>query len=511
MFKNALISCSNKKGLSDFVGPLSQKGLRVVSTGGTQKYLNDCGIEVVEVSEQTDFPEVMGGRVKTLHPKVHMALLARSWESEDQETLSEFGVEPFDLVVGNLYAFEEAWSKGLTERDLAEFIDVGGPSFLRAAAKNYERIAVICDPDDYEWVLKKGELDLEDRKQLASKVFAHTSYYDSMIAASLGSEGDSEGLTSCEHVLGGRRVQRLRYGENPAQTASWYQCFGSKGGLHQSKILQGKPLSYNNLLDIEAAVATLREFPHRAACVSVKHLNPCGVAVADNILSAVEGSLKADPVSVFGGVLAINQEIDADVAVRLTGLFLECVVVPGLTREAQSVLETKKNLRVLVWPELMDSDEALKYRSISGGFLVQTPDRVASEWNADWIIHGESPSAEIRADLMLAWKVCAHLKSNAIAIAGNSHTLGLGMGQVNRKDAVKHAIARQQEFFPGHQQCVLASDAFFPFSDSIELLHEGGLRWVIQPGGSIKDSEVIERASQLGVNLVLTGQRHFMH
>lgn len=504
MFKNALVSVSDKTGLVEFLQPLVAKGMRVVSTGGTARHLKEAGIQVVDVSEQTGSPEVMDGRVKTLHPRVHMGLLARAHVASDMELLKEQGLEPFDLVLCNLYPFEEALKKDLTEEEQIEFIDIGGPSMLRSAAKSFNRIAVICDPEDYGWVSDKSELTLKDRQFLAAKVYAHTSTYDSMISQYLGAD-----QTFPQFALGGSYVSPLRYGENPQQAAGWYRLAGAKSGLHQAEIIQGKPLSYNNILDLDAACETLREFTDPAS-VAVKHNNPCGVAVGRSLFEAAVSSLKADPVSVFGGIVALNGKVDGDTAVKLSEIFLECIVASDFTEEALQIFAKKKNLRVLKWPQISNQSLELKMKTIGGGFLLQTQDQVKG-WSSEWTILGQEPSPEIKVDLSLAWKVCAHLKSNAIALVSGATTIGLGMGQVNRVDAVEQAIARMRKFHGNAKNVVLASDAFFPFADSIELAAQAGVKWVIQPGGSIKDEEVKSKAAELGVTMVLTGTRHFQH
>jgi phosphoribosylaminoimidazolecarboxamide formyltransferase/IMP cyclohydrolase len=505
MFKNALISTSNKNGLVEFLKPLVARGLRVVSTGGTSKYLRENGIAVVEVAEQTGFPEVMDGRVRTLHPRIHIPLLARENEAEDQALLKSEGLDPFDLVIVNLYPFEDALKKGVQGDELIEFIDIGGPSLLRAAAKNFGRLAVVCDPADYSWIAQKasgGGLSVEDRRKLAAKVFSHTAHYDALIAQTL----DPENLA--DRMLAGRVVQELRYGENPQQKAWWMENPGAAGGLQAAEILHGKPLSYNNLLDLDAAISALQEFS-RPAAVAVKHTNPCGVGTAETIAQAVQRSLNADPVSVFGGIVAINRPVDSFAAEDLSKIFLECIAAPDFSSDALDKLKRKKDLRLLKL-DLKKTAEPVSFRTIQGGYLLQSKDQVNEDFG-NWQIIGESPSPEIRADLMMAWKVCAHLKSNAIAIAAAGETLGLGMGQVNRVDAVEQAIARMHKHHPGRKNAVLASDAFFPFPDSIELIANAGIRWVIQPGGSIRDELVISRAKELHVNMVLTKMRHFRH
>lgn len=511
MFKNALVSVSDKTGLAEFLKPLVDKGLRVLSTGGTAQYLRSQGIPVTDVSEQTGFPEVMNGRVKTLHPKVHMALLARDLD-EDRQVLKSHGIDRFDLVIVNLYPFEKtlvAKMKGeaLTEDDLIEKIDVGGPSMVRAAAKNFKQIAVVTDPRDYTWIAGKDKLSEEDRRILAGKAFAHVARYDSLISHFLGAFwGD-------ELSFGGRKIQDLRYGENPQQKASWYAFSGDDKGLHAAEILQGKELSYNNILDIDAASILLQCLGEKAAVV-VKHNNPCGVAVArkpqEDATEALQKAMAADPVSAFGGIVAYGSIVDKKEATLLTTLFLECVVAPGFSPEAREILKTKKNLRLLQWPGILGNQRAFELRSVSGGFLVQTSDRLFSAPET-WKFLGEQPDEDTLADLIFAEKVCASLKSNAIAIVRNGQTMGLGMGQVNRVEAVEHAISRMQQHHPNHSHAVLASDAFFPFPDSVERIAAAGIRWVLQPGGSVKDQDVFEAARRLGVNMVTTGQRHFRH
>lgn len=503
-FKNALISVSDKTGLIEFIRPLYKNGLRLVSTGGTARALRDAGMEVTDVSEQTGFPEVMDGRVKTLHPNIHMALLARESHPEDDRLLLENDIQPFDLVIVNLYPFEQTLASRASQPELIENIDIGGPSLLRAASKNLERVTVIVDPSDYGWVGEKGETTLEDRQRLAAKAFAHVSSYDAMISQALAPDELFN-----QFGLGGTRVQALRYGENPHQKAQWFRRRGAAGGWHEAKILQGKELSYNNLLDLEAAVSLVRDFEGPSA-VAVKHNNPCGAASGVRVDEAVQKCLASDPVSVFGGIVAVNHEIAGQAAESLAKVFLECIVAPKFSSEALEILTKKKNLRLLEWPGLGIRDDFWRVQTIQGGFLVQEPDRVHI-WNPEWTILGEHPSPDLRADLSFAWAVVASLKSNAIAIVEQKQTLGLGMGQVNRVDSVGLAIERLKKFHPQHKFPVLASDAFFPFADSIELIHRAGIQWVIQPGGSVRDEEVFARAKELGVNLVLTGQRHFRH
>lgn len=509
MFRNALISVSNKEGLIEFVKPLWEKGMRIVSTGGTSKYLRDHGLSVTEVAEQTGFPEVMDGRVRTLHPYIHMPLLARNTHDEDLRLLKEQGLEPFDLVIGSLYPFEQVQQSNpnIGFEDLIEYIDVGGPTLLRAAAKNFERIAVVCDQSDYRWITNKAELTLADRKKLAAKVFALTSRYDLAIAQTLATDNSIS--------LQGDFHSELRYGENPHQSAKWYRWSNVESGWQQARVLQGKPLSYNNLLDLDAGRNLAREFATPCA-VGIKHTNPCGVGLAKSLGEAVSKMLKADPTSIFGGIVVASSPIDGACAELLSGIFLECIAAPDYTPEALACFSRKKNLRILKWPGICSpigsEERSLSLRSIAGGLLVQDQD-VVGDWSEGWEIKGQKPPLNIKNDLVMAWRVCGHLKSNAIAIVLGGQTVGLGMGQVNRIDAVKQAIERAR-LYHTHlppNELVLASDAFFPFADSIEMLADAGIHWVIQPGGSVRDEEVFSAAARRGVNLIVTASRHFRH
>ena len=502
-FSRALISVSDKTGLVDFLKPLVKDGLSIVSTGGTAKLLKAEGFKVSEVEELTGFPEVMHGRVKTLHPRVYMPILGRLDVKEDQDLLKKENLEPFDLVIVNLYPFENALAKNAPLDEMIEVIDIGGPSLLRASAKNFKRVAVVCDPADYKSLSASEKVTPEQLRNLAAKAFFHVSSYDAMIGAYLNPYPERE------YSVGGALVQTLRYGENPHQKGLWYRQKGKTLGWNQAKILQGKELSYNNLLDLEAARNVVLEFAGPTV-VAVKHNNPCGVSTDKTLTAAVKKALSADPVSVFGGIIALNQAVDAQSAGLLAEVFLECIVAPSFKPEALEIFRKKKNLRLLEWEGMTGEQKGWKFQQIQGGFLLQEAE-IISGWNPEWKILGSTPSAEIKADLVTAWKVCAHLKSNAIAIAADGTTLGLGMGQVNRVDAVEQAILRMQKFHPNAGAAVLASDAFFPFPDSLEKIAEAGIKWVIQPGGSMKDAEVFAAADKLGVTLVLTGQRHFRH
>jgi phosphoribosylaminoimidazolecarboxamide formyltransferase / IMP cyclohydrolase len=514
-FKRALVSVSDKTGLVDLLRPLVAEGLEIVSTGGTARFLREHAFQVTDVSTITQFPEVMDGRVKTLHPKIHMALLARADQNSHLETLSKYGVAPFDLVVVNLYPFEKALENKAIEEELIENIDIGGPSMLRSSAKNFKSVAVLCRPEDYSWFLaEKINWSVEKSKELAVKVFTLTARYDAMIAQGLHQEA-SEGQPSLQPQLklSGQPVQELRYGENPQQKATWYIKNNSHAGLHQAQILQGKSLSYNNLLDLDAAVNLVKTWS-LSSCVAVKHNNPCGVGQDQDLNLAIDKAMLADPVSVFGGIVACNAHIDEACANKLSAFFLECIIAPGYSSQALEIFSRKKNLRILCWPEMLTFAELEEFRSISGGFLVQ--DKDSSFGNKKlWSISGEEPNAQVINDVFFGEAIVASLKSNAIAIVRGQQTKGLGMGQVNRVDAVEQAIARMHKHHAlttrELKSTVLVSDAFFPFEDAIDLIAKNQIGWIAQPGGSIKDKQVIEAAQKNRINMILTQTRHFRH
>ncbi len=525
-FKNALVSVSDKTGLTDFIRPLTQQGMRVVSTGGTAQHLRTAGISVVEISRQTGFDEVMDGRVKTLHPRIYMPLLARQNHLEDHKILEQKGLAPFDLVVCNLYPFLE--KKQAKTPHLTEWIDVGGPSMLRASAKNFEQITVLCDPADYKGILQTGPPDRATRKKLAGKAFALLAQYNQSIADWLlkhdshkpppDTKHDKKPPPDTNHDMGQQLqnkqdlhikagfFQSLPYGENPHQKAGWFQT--EKEGLHGARLLQGKPLSFNNISDMDSAVSLLRELDMPSA-VAVKHNNPCGVACHESMEKAIEGALKADPVSVFGGVVALNREVSEEGARLLCSLFLSAVLAPDYTDSALALFRSqKKNLRVLKWKYAKQAS-ALSFRSVAGGLLLQ--EQSLSQSTKEWQFPGQKPSPALMSDLLMAWKVSAHLKSNAIALVSGNQTVGLGMGQVNRVSAVESAIKNWKSFHPHVPAPVMASDGFFPFTDSVQLAGQAGLKWIVQPGGSIRDQEVMAKAKALAINMVLTGQRVFSH
>lgn len=507
-----LVSTSDKTGLLEFLKPLEKKGLELVSTGGTYEFLKKNSFNVTEVSEVTGFPEVLDGRVKTLHPSVHMGLLADKSNLQHMSQLKEHNVKAFDMVIGNLYPFEKtALNPQSGFDDLIENIDIGGPSFLRASAKNFKSVIVVASPLDYSWVQEKilsGSLSEVDRKKLALKVFSLTSYYDALIVDKLCE--DKEDLEFLNIPL--KKKMKLRYGENAQQVAAWYENPLESSSLSGCEIHQGKELSYNNLLDLDAAV-NLVKLLDKPGCVAVKHNNPCGAAVADNLSTAASLAIQSDPKSIFGGIIAFNRIVDIQTAEMFKEIFLECLVAPAFTEESLKYFSSKKNLRVMTLKSLMEHNRAKPhYKSVSGGMLFQNEDSFNLE---EWQFLGQKPNGNILSDMIFGEKVGAALKSNAIALVVNGQTVGLGMGQVNRVDAVKQAIERMQDSRQrlnfNVADVVLISDAFFPFPDSIELISQYGIKWIVQPGGSVQDEKVFAAAKQHNINMVVTKRRHFKH
>ena len=502
MFKRALVTTYDKSGLYEFLRPLVDKGLQLVSTGGTASFLKSKGLPVEMVENQTNFPELLEGRVKTLHPFVHIPILARAWRKEDKSVLDEYKLAPFDLVICNLYPFDEHKDEK-EDKKLVEWIDIGGPTLLRAAAKNFFSITTLCRPEDYK-EFEQGTSSLEQRKKLASVAFQQVSRYDACISASLSSQQSPS--------LQGSFFKGLRYGENPKQKAEWYK--EREAGLHQAEILQGRELSFNNLMDLESSSLVLREFSKTPCAVAVKHNQPCGVACRPQLKQALQACLQADSQSVFGGVIALNREVDEESAMQLVDIFLEVILAPSYSKKALDILARKKNLRLLTWPtaEGFFAHKQREFKQVLGGFLLQDRDQLVKEWDTSWKLVGSKPSKKIQDDLMFAWKVCAYLKSNAVALAKDQQTIGLGMGQVSRVMATDIALQRYKQVSKEIlQDVVAASDAFFPFPDAIEKLAAQGVRWIIQPGGSVRDDEVIKKAQDLGVSMVITNQRHFRH
>ncbi len=520
--ERALISVFDKNGIVEFSKRLVALKIEILSTGGTSKLLREAGVAVRDVSDFTGWPEMLGGRVKTLHPKVHGGLLYRRGHAEDRKQVAEHGIAPIDLVVVNLYPFEQTAAKpGLTAEELIENIDIGGPTMLRSAAKNFQSVTVVTDTADYQRVaaeLEAGrETSLATRLELARKVFATTSRYDGMITTELERLSATASRIDLEHkeLLPERlhfafvRRQELRYGENPHQAAALYIPAGrAPEGLAAAKQLQGKELSYNNLVDLEAARSLAAEFRNPAAVI-IKHNNPCGSAEQANLLDAYRKALACDPVSAFGGVLAFNRTVDPATAEEIAKLFAECIVAPGFAERAKEIFSAKKNLRLLELPAgALEPETQLQLKRVLGGMLVQQPDLgeiVDAELRT---VTKRVPTAEEMQTMRFAWKVSKHVKSNAIVFAKDGATLGVGAGQMSRVDSVKIAVMKAQSSLQGS---VVASDAFFPFPDGVEEAAKAGATSVIQPGGSVRDTEVIAAADRLGMAMVFTGLRHFLH
>jgi phosphoribosylaminoimidazolecarboxamide formyltransferase/IMP cyclohydrolase len=520
--ERALLSVFDKTGIVEFAAKLAALRIEILSTGGTAKLLREQGIAVKDVSEFTNWPEMLGGRVKTLHPKVHGGLLYRRENPDDLRQAKEHGISPIDLVVVNLYPFEQTAAKVyLPAEELIENIDIGGPTMLRSAAKNFESVTVVSDPADYSRVAGQLEANrqtsLELRLELARKVFALTSRYDGLIAMNLERltqigdklEVQAKPILPERYYLALRRQQELRYGENPHQCAALYVPAGKPvEGLAAAKQLQGKDLSYNNYVDLEAARSLVAEF-ERPAAVIIKHNNPCGAAEQSSLEEAYTKAFASDPLSAFGGVLAFNYIVDGATAEAVSKLFVECIVAPGFADRAQEIFAAKKNLRLLQLPQGgFDHDKSLQLKRISGGVLIQQPDLGSLASRELRVVTKRSPSQSELADLHFAWKVSKHVKSNAIVFAKEGATLGVGAGQMSRVDSVKIAVAKAQQSLQGS---VVASDAFFPFPDGVEEAAKAGATAVIQPGGSVKDPEVIATADRLGMAMVFTDMRHFLH
>lgn len=516
MFKvrRALVSVSDKRNLIPFAEGLRNLGVEILSTGGTRRTLADAGIDAVEVSSKTGFPEIMDGRVKTLHPVIHGGLLGR--RGTDDEVMTEHGIEPIDLLAVNLYPFEDTISRpDATLADAIANIDIGGPAMIRAASKNHEAVAVVVDPDDYDEILEALEADRitpEYRRRLASKAFAHTAGYDTAITHYLSSSLDDSPLGQ-RMLYAGDRIEKLRYGENPHQEAAFYrdQLAGS-GTLARARQLQGRELSFNNIADGDAALACVRQFAE-PACVIVKHANPCGVAVSGTILEAYEKAIRTDPTSAFGGIIAFNRDLDAATANAIIDRqFVEVIVAPAVDEDALPVLATKKNVRVLEIGTALPSDAPLfDFKKVSGGLLVQGSDTGSVSASDLEVVTRKAPSEEQLDDLLFAWKVAKFVKSNAIVFCRDGMTIGVGAGQMSRVYSTRIAAIKAEDEGLTVTGSVMASDAFFPFRDGIDTAAGYGISAIIQPGGSMRDKEVIAAADEHGLAMVLTGMRHFRH
>ena len=521
MKKQALISVYKKDGIVDFARELVAKyDHEIVSTGGTAELLRKNNISVIEVSERTKFPEMLEGRVKTLHPAVHGGLLARRDKAEHMSTIEKHDIKPIDMVVVNLYPFEEVVSKkGVSLEEVLENIDIGGPSMLRSAAKNYSAVTVVCDPSDYTKVLDElksnnGQTTFAFREELAMKAFQRTSNYDAMISSYFlnkqkSSSNGSENVIAGNLDLNLKLKNVLRYGENPHQKAALYVLPKSFGELANAEQLQGKELSFNNYLDLESAWNIVSEFDAQVpVAVIVKHNNPCGVAIAPDLYQAYIEAFNADSVSAFGGIVAFNKLVDGKVADELTEIFLEAVIAPGFAADAIEKFKAKPNLRILKITPSQSQDLGFDIKSIGGGFLVQDFNRLTLNQANLKIVTEKKPTDVEMLDLIFAWKICKHVKSNAIVVAKDGKTLGIGAGQSNRVGSVEIALNQANYNSKG---AVLASDAFFPFKDSIEIAASAKISAIIQPGGSIKDKEVIEACNKYGIAMVFTGIRNFKH
>jgi phosphoribosylaminoimidazolecarboxamide formyltransferase/IMP cyclohydrolase len=522
--RRALISVSDKAGVVELARALDGWGVDLLSTGGTAQALKGAGLTVKDVAEHTGFPEMLDGRIKTLHPKVHGGLLAVRGRAEHEAAAAAHGIAPIDLLVVNLYPFEATVAKGAAFADCIENIDIGGPAMIRAAAKNHAAVTVVVDPQDYPFVLEAmrrngGATTLELRKSLAAKAFARTAAYDAAIGGWLaGTLGET---APAWRAFGGRLGQKLRYGENPHQLAALYLAGDSRPGVATAIQHQGKELSYNNLGDADAAVELVAEFhPEVSPAVAiVKHANPCGVATGATLVDAWRKALRCDPVSAFGGIVALNAAIDADTARAIAGIFTEVVIAPGATDEAKAILAARKGLRLLTTGGLPNARaEGLTFRSLAGGFLVQSRDNAVVDDMALRVVTKRAPTPQELADLKFAFKVAKHVKSNAIVYARDGATVGIGAGQMSRVDSARIAALKAADAAraagepePLTKGSVVASDAFFPFADGLLAAAEAGATAVIQPGGSVRDDEVIKAADERGLAMVFTGTRHFRH
>ena len=511
--QRAILSVTDKTGLVDFARKLHGMGVELVSTGGTAKLLRDSGIAVKDISELTGFPEMLDGRVKTLHPKVHGGILHRRGDASHRSAVAEHGIQAIDMVVVNLYAFEKTAAKpGVHFEELIENIDIGGPSMIRSAAKNFQDVAVVTSPSDYpaiaEELSQSGELSAETKWRLAQKAFATTAAYDSAIASTLecvSPNGSSEGQAGFPKTLrlSFNKVMDLRYGENPHQKAAMYSD-GSGTGVANGRQLHGKELSYNNIVDLQAAWDLAQEFME-PVCAIIKHTNPCGTATGKTLVEAYKKALECDPVSAFGGVIGVNRPIDGDTAEEMAKLFLEVIAAPSFEEAAKAKFAGKKNLRLV---EISNSPEKWVLKNVSGGILVQDADQ-RSLTEADLkVVTKRAPRPEEKRALLFAWTVCKHVKSNAILYARDGQTVGVGAGQMSRVDSCK--IGAMKAVLP-LKGTVAASDAFFPFPDGVEEIAKAGSTAIIQPGGSVRDQEVIEAADRLGLAMIFTVVRHFRH
>ena len=510
--KRALISVFDKTGIVEFARALDSMGWEIISTGGTSKKLKEENIKVRDISDLTKFPECFDGRVKTLHPNVEGGILAIRDNNKHQQQMTELGIEPIDIVVCNLYPFKQTILKpGVSHEEIIENIDIGGPTMIRAAAKNYHFVTVLTDPEDYAQVLGElkatGDTSAATKEMLAAKVFIHTSHYDALIADYFSKKLNI--TTPKTLTLTYEKKQDLRYGENPHQGATFYTSIkGTEGTLTSAVQLHGKELSYNNIGDTDGALETLKEFDE-PTIVAAKHANPCGVGSAATIAEAYRRAYEADPVSIYGGIVASNREIDEETATLMAEIFLEVIVAPSFSEKALEILSKKKNIRLLQLENITHKDHnAVKAKTVLGGLLVQDLDTKLLSEDELKVVTKRQPTEKEMQDLLFAWKVVKHTKSNGIAIAKDKCTTGVGPGQVSRIWALENAIRQGGERIKGS---VMASDAFFPFADCVEAAYKAGITAIIQPGGSVRDQESIETADKYGMAMLFTGMRHFKH
>ena len=514
-----LVSVSDKTGLVPFVKGLQAAGWEVIATGGTQRLLEDEGVKTIGISEVTGFPEICDGRVKTLHPKVHGALLARRDEPSHMQALAENGIETIDMVCVNLYPFRETIAKeGVTMAEAIEKIDIGGPSMLRSAAKNWNDVTVVCDPTDYDTILSEvratGNTTKETRLRLSAKAYTHTAEYDCCIATYMRQQAGLNEKLFLEFDL----KQGLRYGENPHQHAKFYAATEEVPfSLASAKQLNGKELSYNNIQDANAALNIVREFGDVPFCVGLKHMNPCGAAIGKDVVDAWTKAYEADKVSIFGGIVATNCEVSREAAELMKPIFLEIIMAPKFSEGALEVLCTKKNLRLLEVDMSADTASHMQYVSVNGGLLAQELDTTTKTITADMCVTKVQPTEEQLTDLQFAWRIVKHVKSNAIVVVKDGKTLGVGAGQMNRVGSAGIALKQAEEALAAEgkdirkEGLVMGSDGFFPFGDSVESAAQYGIAAIVQPGGSVRDEESVEAANRHGITMLFTGMRHFKH
>ena len=511
MNKRALVSVSDKTGLVPFVQGLVALGWEIVATGGTQKLLEDSGIHTIGISEVTGFPEILDGRVKTLHPKVHGGILARRDVPAHMQTLKEQGIETIDLVCVNLYPFAQTIAReGVTLAEAIENIDIGGPSMVRSAAKNWQDVTIVCDPADYAAVLDElksnGCTSDGTRLRLSAKAYTHTAEYDMCISRYMRAQAGLPEKLFLEYEI----KQPLRYGENPHQSAKFYaaptECSYSLAFATQ---IQGKELSYNNIQDANAALCAIRDFSE-PCCIALKHMNPCGAAVAPTIEQAWQAAYEADKVSIYGGIVVVNRELSAEVARGMKPIFLEIVIAPSFSDEALEILSSKKNLRVMKVDMTPNPAPQMQYISVIGGMLAQQQDKAVENVTAEMCVTDVKPTEARMADINFGWKIVKHIKSNAIAVVRDGHTIGVGAGQTNRVGSAEIALKQARE--AGYTEgLVLASDGFLPFDDTVALAAQYGVTAIVQPGGSIRDADAVAKANECGITMLMTGVRHFKH